>query len=292
MLTKIAGSKQLNWVKGIGGFLLAIGLIAIILGFMFSATPEIVEKTVTLPHSKVIIDSRFTVAPLHYKYTDFYVPSEARTAYLEVIIKVYSGNDINFEIYHGSSKIFGVRVNGGYSNTINLPGPGSYELRFDNSYSILTSKDVRARVILHWSELNVQKQELSHRGSSLMAGGLFLIVAGAVVYAIGSRVSPRIESVDSVLLDLATRKPLETRGVETSVLLKLESKGLSSRDVSKLIDVVSKARQVKIEANKPRFSNTYYIRIRGPKESTTMAAKDMLEFCRRTRKCKASFEHM
>ena len=280
----------LSGVKVVGGVLLAIGLIALILGFIFSASPELVEKSVTVPHTEVLLDDRFTVGPLNYKYKRFSVPAEARTVYLDVSISVYSGNDIDFEVYRGSSKVFEVRVNGGFSDTINLPGPGSYELRFDNSYSILTPKDVEARVVLHWSEVKVERQEITGRGESLIGGGLILLITGAIVYAIGSKIGPKIETVDSVLLDLATRKPPESGGLEANLTIKLEPKGIGFKEVSKLVDVVAKARGVRVEASKPRFRSTYTLSVKGPKEAAVAAAKDVVEFCERTRKCKASLE--
>ena len=175
----------MGFVRRVGVFLIVLGVLAVVAGFVLSVAPGFVERVATAPNTRVVLDDRFTVGPLEYSYVTFTVPEAARSAFLDVELTVYRGNDIDLEIYRWESKVYERRVSGGFTGTITLIGPGSYEVRFDNTYSILTSKDVGARLVLRWSELGIERHELASQGRSLMVGGLLLTLAGAIAYTAG-----------------------------------------------------------------------------------------------------------
>lgn len=124
--------------------------------------------------------------------------------------------------------------------------------------------------------------------SIALAGGVTALV-GAAIMQYRKALTPGYEGVDQVLLDLAGRKSIGVEGVRERIVLRLRSRGVSGEDLSRLIDVVSKARGVSVEAAKGRFSLTYELVIRGPTDSARAAAGDILEFCERTGKCEARY---
>lgn len=272
-------------LRGISKLLLALGIIALLTGFIMLLSPSIVEKTVTLPHTEIIFDDRLYIEPFEYYYSQFSIPSSAKSAYLDVEIIVYSGKDVDFEVYYQGSKYIEKRVVGSYYDTIKLPGPGPYEVRLDNSFSVITSKDVGAKVTLRWSEVKIERQQVESKGGILMLGGFILLIAGGAVYALASRVE-RIEKPEEVLIDLASRKPVAESGNTITKILYLENKNLSQAIITKLLEIIEKTRHVGIDTHKPRFSKTYKLTIKGIEDNVNKAISDIHEFCKRTQKCK------
>ena len=271
-------------LRGLAKFFLVLGALAIIIGFILMLAPSTIEKTVTLPHTETLFNRRVTIDPFEYYYSRFTVPNQAKSAYLDVEITVYSGKDVDFEVYYQGSKWIEKRVVGSYYDTIQLPGPGSYEVRLDNSFSIITSKDVGAKITLRWSEVRVERQQVESKGGVLMMGGLFLLLAGGITQTIASRIE-REEKPEEILIDLATRKPIADKGDRKTSVIYLENKKLGFNMIQRLLEVVENSRRVAIDAHKPRFSNTFKLTISGIEDNVNKAITDIMEFCKRTRKC-------
>ena len=287
----VAGARA---IRAVGGALFVLGVLAVIIGFLTSVSPEIVERTLTIPHREVVVDrSRVSVDPLSYFYVRFNVPPEARSAFLDISVTLYSGPDIEVEVYRYSSRIFYRKVYGSLDMTVSLPGPGPYELRLDNSYSLLTPKEVGVRAVLRWSEVRVEKQTVSGKAADLIVWGSTLTITGLVTYLIGvaaGRVGPKREDFASVLLDIAARGPPPAGGPEVTLKLKLKPRGLSRSDISNMLKVIAESRGVSLSVEKRRFSLTYRVEVRGAREAASTAAKDLIEICRRTGKCEAKLE--
>ncbi len=82
--------------------------------------------------------------------------SQFLPGYLEINVKIYQGRDVDIILLKENTKIWeSVKVGLAYHTTIKLPGVGSYEIRIDNSYSVITSKNVEAKVVLHYSQEKV-----------------------------------------------------------------------------------------------------------------------------------------
>ena len=105
---------------------------------------------------KTIINYHFIVEAGEYAYKTFIVESEWENPRLEITIRVYEGKDVKIillkdgKVYWESGK-----VGPYYHDVISLPGTGAYEIRIDNSYSIITDKNVEAEIILHYREVQL-----------------------------------------------------------------------------------------------------------------------------------------
>lgn len=110
-------------------------------------------KTEQIHRSEVIVNSLFNVDAGSYGYKTFIVEREWMNAKLKIDVKVYEGKDIDIIVLKDKKIIWeSGKVGPQFSTTINLPGEGSYEIQFDNSYSIITSKTVEAKVTLEYIE--------------------------------------------------------------------------------------------------------------------------------------------
>ncbi|MCE4607306.1 MAG: hypothetical protein F7B59_08290 [Desulfurococcales archaeon] len=108
-------------------------------------------RTQYVPEEKPIINSQFIVEARNYRYQTFIVQDNWFNPSLEINIKIYQGSDIKLILLKDNKIIWqSGKVGPAYTTTINLPGTGSYEIRIDNTYSIITNKNVEARVVLHY----------------------------------------------------------------------------------------------------------------------------------------------
>ena len=106
-----------------------------------------------VPAEKTIINSQFMVDPGTYRYKTFIVQDNWLNPSLEINIKIYQGRDVDIILLKDNTEIWeSGKVGPAYYTTIKLPGVGSYEIRIDNSYSVITSKNVEAKVVLHYTQ--------------------------------------------------------------------------------------------------------------------------------------------
>lgn len=271
----------------IGAALVGLGVVLLVVGFILGTSPETVERTVTVPHEEVLVDDRYTIDPGHYIRIRFSVPPEAKSAYLDLSVTVYSGNDVMLYLYHGSTEIMERKVIGSYTDTLALNGAGNYALDVDNTFSFITSKDVHVKAVLRWSEHQVKKEQIQEKGWSMLGTSIFFIIAGSILYFVGKRAETPPESVSLVLVDLAKRKPPEESGVQGEAFVTMEMKGLDKNDAEQLFKIVAENRHVNIHRKYSWFTSKYNVMIKGDKQRVVKAAEDIVEFCERTKKCKS-----
>ncbi len=105
---------------------------------------------------KPIIDYQFIVKPGEYVYKTFIVESDWVEPRLDITVRVYEGNDVALVLLKDGKVYWETgKVGPFYHTTLTLPGKGSYEIRIDNSYSLFTSKNVEAKIVLHYKETQV-----------------------------------------------------------------------------------------------------------------------------------------
>ena len=279
----------LKWLAR--GFLV-FGVILLVSGLFMAISPETVERAASIHHSDSLLSGRYSVGPLERYTSSFTVPTTAGSAFLDLDIRVLSGGnrDIIVSVYQGSREVYSVKATGSFSDLIQLPGPGSYTLVLDNSFSLVSRKDVYVQATLRWSELRIEQSQVKNNGLTYMGVGIALLISWSIIHSVYRRSEERPESFDSVLLELAQRKPVEAGGPTVNAVVKLEPHGVTMRDVSKIVDAVSRARKASIYAWKPRLKRVYTLEVRAPRDAALTAARDIVEICERTRRCRASIE--
>jgi hypothetical protein len=138
-----------------------------------------------VPHEVVVADSSLTIDPGYYYRWRFTVPMGSSGAYLHVAVTVHSGGNRDVDLLvltSGGETVYSERVAGFAERDITLPGPGSYELRLSNTFSLVTPKYATIKAILHYEESIVKtEQQASALAEALSGLGLALIVVGGVV---------------------------------------------------------------------------------------------------------------
>ena len=167
-----------------------VGAILLATALLLQAEPRTIEKTVTIPVEDPILDTKLAVDPGHVRYTRFEVPAGAQEPELHVVVEVYEGGnrDIDLVVANAAGqKLYSERITGYAERTIPLPGPGTYKIQFDNSFSLLTTKYLYAKATLLYKKSIIRTE--TTEGDSAMAPGLaslgatLLIVAGAIALA-------------------------------------------------------------------------------------------------------------
>ena len=160
------------------------GIILIAIAFLLYTEPRTIEKTVAVPVEDSILDSKFTVDPGHTRYKRFEVPPGAQSPELYIVIEVYSGGnkDINLVVSNAAGQeLYSERIAGYAERTIPLPGPGTYEIQFDNSFSIFTSKYLYAKATLQYRKPIVRTETIS--ADNTLASGLMYLGASLLAIA-------------------------------------------------------------------------------------------------------------
>ncbi len=118
----------------------------------------------------------------------------------------------------------------------------------------------------------------------------FVLFKGFHRAYVGGRAEPKPESVSLVLVDLAKRRPPEKSGVSGEAEVILEMNGLDRSEAEQLFRIVSENRGVELNRKYSWFTSQYKLRISGDKQGVIAAVQDIVEFCERTRKCRARIE--
>ena len=169
--------------------LLILGLILITAGILLQESPKTIEKTITVPKEQLVLDTTLEVPPLKYVYKRFNVPPGAKEPKLYITINVLKGGkrDIELKVLNAAGQeLYSEKLAGYAERTVKLPGPGTYEIRFDNGFSVVTKKTVDARVTLSYKESIVRTEQVqeSKTPETLMQTGFALLVIGGVIAAV------------------------------------------------------------------------------------------------------------
>ena len=165
------------------------GIILIAIAFLLYTEPRTIEKTAVVPVEDYLLDSKFTIDPGYTRYKRFEVPPGAQNPELYIVIDVYRGGnkDINLVVSNAAGQeLYSEKIAGYAERTIPLPGPGTYEIQFDNSFSIFTSKYLYAKAILQYKNPIVRTEAVS-ADSTLALSLMYLggsLLAVAVIIAI------------------------------------------------------------------------------------------------------------
>jgi len=115
-------------------------------------------------YSETIVNGELSVNPGYYEYYSFEVPSDATNPQLTISFTASggSGNDIyvyvmdstdfiNWQNGHSAYTIYNSGKVTTASTTVYLPGPGTYYIVFDNTFSWISTKTVSANIVLQYS---------------------------------------------------------------------------------------------------------------------------------------------
>jgi len=165
-----------------------LGLLLIAAGAFFTLNPSTVRKTIVVPHEYTIADTKLSIDPGHYYYWDFTVPPGSVDPRLHVIVTVYSGGNKDVDVIvltSGGEKVYSERIAGFAERDILLPGPGDYQLRLSNAFSLVTTKYASIHATLYYKEsITKTEQQVSGLADGLIGLGLALLVLGGIIASI------------------------------------------------------------------------------------------------------------
>ncbi len=128
-----------------------VGVVIATLLIIIATTPNTVSEAVPHERSVTVASGTYSVTAGSIQSISFTVPSGASNARLKLhfTAKGGSGNDIIVKV---ESSEGGVIYNSGQISssytTITLPYPGTYRMILDNTFSVLSSKQVTIQAVL------------------------------------------------------------------------------------------------------------------------------------------------
>ena len=179
------GNRMKKAVVGIGVFFLIIGVLLIALPFVY--VPKTVSEAYQDPKSSAVFDESFVVPPSTTTSTTYLNAGDS----LNIQVTVTSGGntDIDFSVNDGSTTYLSYSRATTVNKDWTVPLSSNYNFVYDNSFSIITSKDVTVQVIKHWTETayrdvttNAQLLpfEFAYLGVALALVGIGLTIYGVV----------------------------------------------------------------------------------------------------------------
>lgn len=172
-------------IVGIGVFVLIIGVLLIALPFVY--VPRTVTESYQVPRSSSIMDESFVVPPSTVTHTTYLIAGNSLN--IQVIVTSGGNRDINFYVNDGATTYLSYSRATTIDKDWTVPLSANYNFVCDNSFSIITSKDVTLQVTKHWTETayrDVIKNnqllpfEVSYIGIMLILAGIGIIVLGVL----------------------------------------------------------------------------------------------------------------
>ena len=178
-------------ILGIGIFALIIGILLI--AFPFIYVPKTVSEPYQDPKSSTIISESFVVPPSKTTHTTYLNAGDL----LNIQVTVTSGGnrDIDFSVNDGATTYLSYSRVTTVNKNWTVPISSNYNFVYDNSFSLITSKDVTVQVTKHWTETAyrdvTRNYQLLPFEFAYLGVVLALVGIGLTIYGVVKRDTPK-----------------------------------------------------------------------------------------------------